>query len=55
VIRTPVTVSARRYRAAGTLRQIMVNARVLFEYDWQGRAPASLRAVYEATHHGGSR
>ncbi|MBI4227858.1 MAG: glycosyltransferase [Candidatus Omnitrophica bacterium] len=49
VIRTPVTVSARRYRAAGTLRQIMVNARVLCEYERrQGRMPAQLRAVYDA-------
>lgn len=54
VIRTPVTVSARRYHAAGTLRQIMVNARVLCEYG-RGRTPTQLRAVYAAAHEGGLR
>lgn len=50
VIRAPVTVSARRYRTAGILRQIMVNARVLFDYEWRGLAPERLRVVYATPH-----
>lgn len=46
IVREPVTVSARRYVKAGTLRQILLNGRILFAYDFLHRLPDQLRTLY---------
>lgn len=47
IVREPVVVSARRYVKAGTLKQILINGRILFAYDFLHQSPDRLRNLYE--------
>ncbi|MBI1953871.1 MAG: glycosyltransferase family 2 protein [Candidatus Omnitrophica bacterium] len=46
VVREPVIVSARRYRKAGTLKQVLINGRILFAYDFLHQSPDQLQSLY---------
>jgi len=46
VIDEPVIVSSRRYQEHGVLKQIMRNARIIFDYQYLQRGPQELKKVY---------
>ncbi len=48
VIDEPVIVSSRRYQKNGVLKQIIRNARIIFDYRYLQRDPQELKKVYTA-------